>query len=160
MKIPQEYFLLIIIGLFVFAYLLDLVVEPLQLRLTSPYEYFQPQNLSQYPFSSVSIFIKALAVFLTPLWVMAFFSSKGMAKPSILLVLSALLQLYAIQDVVSRSEVVPLEWALSFSLAGLMLLPFVVLFFIRSMIISAHANLTSSSMKEAIKRAQEEAKEE
>jgi hypothetical protein len=161
-KIAKEYSLLIIIGLFIFAYLLDLAVEPLVLKLVSPYRYFQPQTFQQYPFSTVSIFIKAIAILFSPLWLLSFFdiASSSFFKPSILLVLSALLQLYAIQEVASRTGVVSLEWALSFTLAGLFLIFPTILLFIRSIVVSLHRNLTSASMQEAIKKAQQESSQE
>jgi hypothetical protein len=148
--------------LFVFAYLLDLAVEPLVLKLASPYQYFQPQILQQYPFSTVSIFIKAFAVLFSPLWLLSFFdiANNSFFKPSALLVLSALLQLYAIQEVASQTGLVSMEWALSFTLAGLFLILPTILFFIRSLVVSLHRNLTSASMQEAIKKAQQEVSQE
>lgn len=156
MKIPREYSLLIIIGLFILAYLLDLVVNPLDLSLPTPYHFFQPTLMASFPFSTFSVLIKAVAIFLTPLWLLSFFTYEGFAKPSILLVLAGLMQLYAIQDVATKAEVIPLEWALSLAASGFLLFIPTIFLFIRAFIISAHQNLTDAKMKEAIKRAQEE----
>ena len=158
MKIPKEYSLLFIIGLFVLAYILDLIVEPLNLTLTSPYKFFQPEYMSAFPFSTMSVFIKAIALFSTPLWLLSFFESKGFAKPAILLVWSALTQLYAIQDLNAKSELIPIEWSLSLSAAGLALLLPTIMLFIRAIVSSAHSNLTTVKMQEAIKQSQEEEK--
>lgn len=160
MKIPKEYILLFIIGAFLLAYILDLVVDPLNIKLLTPYAFFNPEIMFLYPFSTTSIFIKALAIFISPLWLMSFFEGKGFAKPSILLVLASLIQLYAIQDISLVTRLIPMEWSLSFSLAGAALLVPTVWFFIKAAIFSAHSNLTSIKMTEAIKLAQEEAKKE
>lgn len=57
-----------------------------------------------------------------------------MAAAGILLVISGLLQLYALQDVASRSYVVPLEWSLAFTLAGVLLLLPTLLYFLAGLV--------------------------
>ncbi len=160
MKIPREYSLLFVIGLFASAYLLDAVVQPLDLTLPSPYHYLQSAYMSVYPFTSFSILIKALGVFLAPLWLLSFFSDRGFGKVSVLFIVSIAMQLYAYQDVATHAELIPLEWALSISVAGLALLLPVVYLFIKSMLLSAHANLTSVRMQEKIEEAQVRAKQD
>lgn len=152
MKLPKEYSLLGIIGLFLLAYILDYIVDPLSLDLVSPYHFFQPHIMSQFPFSTVSVFIKAAALFFSPLWLMAFFKDKGYAKPILLLVLSGLVQLYAIQDLATRAQVIPLEWALSLTAAGAALLIPTIFLFFRAMIVSAHRNLSDAKKEESFRQ--------
>jgi hypothetical protein len=160
MKIPKEYSLLFIIGLFILAYVLDLIVEPLSLALASPYAYFKPQMMSSFPFSTTSIFIKATAVFLMSLWIISFFNDKSFVRPVVLLVWAGLIQLYAIQDIVTRAELIPIEWSLSLAVAGLALLIPTIMLFIKASIVMVHSNLTNVRMQEAIKKAQQEAEQE
>lgn len=152
--------MLFIAGLFILGYLLDLVVEPLNLTLASPYAFFQSEQIYAFPFSTTSIIIKAVAMFLTPLWLFSFFSSKGFAKPIILLVLAGLIQLYSAQDIMTNSKLLPLEWTLSMTAAGFALFVPTAYFFIKAFLTSAHDNLTNVKMQEAIKQAQLSAKEE
>lgn len=159
MKVSKEYVLLFIVALFLLAYLLDLAVEPLDLAIQSPYYFFNSDLMSAFPFSTVSIFIKALALFLTPLWLFSFFDSKGFAKPILLLLWSALIQLYAVQDVVTKAELVPLEWALSLTASGLALLIPTLVFFIKAIIRSVHRNLSNVRIEEAIKQSQQDSRE-
>ena len=118
----QEYILVIIIGLLILAYVLDAVVNPLKLSLPSPYHFFDPQILSKYTFTTTSIVIKAVALIMAPLWFLSFLDFNKLTKGSILLVLSGLMQLYALQDVATGAQVIPLEWSLSLTLTGVVLL--------------------------------------
>ncbi len=118
----------------ILAYVLDAVVNPLALRLPTPYHYFTPTIISQYPFTTVSIVLKALAVVILPLITFSSLGLKKMAQAATLLVISALLQLYALQDVATRAFVVPLEWSLAFTLAGVILLLPTLLYFLTGLI--------------------------
>ncbi|MFC1627270.1 hypothetical protein ACFL18_01785 [Patescibacteria group bacterium] len=141
MKLPKEYTMVIIIGLFLLAYLLDVLVDPLQINLVTPYHYLQPQHLTRYPFTTASILIKSIALFITPLWILSFFSKHFYAKGGTLLVLASLMQLYAIQEIATNTQIIPLEWSLSLSIGGAALLLPSILFILTG---------AAQSMKEKI----------
>ena len=131
MKIAKEYQLLIIGGLFLLAYVLEALVNPLTIKLATPYSYLSPLNLFKYPFTTAVIAIKSVALFWTPLLLLSFINKAYAAKGSILLVLAGLLQLYSLQEIATGAQVIPLEWSLAFSVAGLLLLIPTIIFFIR-----------------------------
>ena len=118
----QEYILVIIIGLLILTYVLDAVVNPLKLQLPTPYHFFDPGILSKYPFTTTSIVIKSVALFLAPVWFLSFLDLSKLTKGAIILVLSGLMQLYSLQDVAIGGRVIPLEWSLSLTLTGVALL--------------------------------------
>jgi hypothetical protein len=155
MKIAKEYSLLFIVGMFVLAYILDLVVTPLSLPLESPYEFFRSDLIYNFPFSTLSIAIKSIALFLSPLWIMSFFYSQGFAKPIIILIWSSMTQLYAVQDIVTKSRLISMEWSLSLAASGFALFIPIIYLFVKVVIRSAHKNLTNVKMEEAIKKSQE-----
>jgi hypothetical protein len=159
MKIPKEYSLLIIIGLFVFAYVLDSVVKPLSLTLKSPYEFFTSETMALFPYSTASIIVKTIALFLTPLWLFSFSKSKGFGKPAILLIWASLIQLYAVQNVATKARTIPLEWSFALAAAGFVLLFPTVYLFLKALLYTAHRNLTNARMQEAIEQAQLKSKE-
>jgi hypothetical protein len=159
MKIAKEYSLLFIIGLFVLAYLLDLVVTPLNIPIKSPYQFFQSEYIFQFPFSTLSVAIKSIALFLAPLWFFSFFKDNGFAKPIILLVWAGLIQLYAVQDIVNKTRLISMEWSLSLAASGALLFLPTLYFFLKAIVFSMHSNLTNAKMEEAIKQAQTKAKE-
>jgi hypothetical protein len=138
----KEYTLIFIVGLFILAYVLDAVVDPLTIQLATPYSYFNPKNFSMYPFTTASIVIKTIGVFLTPMWLFSFFDGKAMAKGSLLLVFSGLIQLYAVQEVATGSQLIPLEYSLSLTLSGILLLIPAVIYLITGMFTSAHQSLS------------------
>ncbi len=144
----KEYTFVFIVGLFLLAYVLDAVVDPLDVILPTPYQYINPEIFSQYPFTSASIFIKALGIFLTPLWLLSFMEKQYSAKAVILLVLAGLTQLYGIQELATGANLLPIEWTVSLALAGAVLLVPTVLYFIRGMLSSASHGLIGPSLDE------------
>lgn len=126
----QEYVLIIIIGLLILTYVLEAIVNPLQLQLPSPYHFFDPTVLSKYIFSATSIMLRGVALIMASLWFLSFLHLSRLTKGAILLVISALMQFYALQDVATNSQVIPLEWSLSLTLTGVMLLVPAVLYII------------------------------
>lgn len=125
----KEHLLIIAVGFLILGYVLDAVVNPLasQLNLSTPYHFFTIANMSRFPFTYVSVLLKALGVIIGMLITLTSLGLKKFAKAGVLLVLSGLLQLYALQDVATQAYVVPLEWSLGFTLAGLLLfIPIIV----------------------------------
>lgn len=118
----QEHWLVAIIGLVIFAFIIDIIVPSITVNLITPYHYFIPENFITLPLTSTGIVIRALAIFIAPILFLSFTEWSGQIKGVILFVVSGLLQLYAIQDIVSGANVVPLGWSLSFALAGLALI--------------------------------------
>lgn len=136
----KEYFVMIAVGLFVLAYVLDAVTKPLTLGFTNPYQYFTPANLSVYPFSTTSIIFKAIALTITILLGISFIGN-AMASGGTLILLSGLLQFYALQDVASQAKVLPLEWSLALTLTGIALIVPAVLYFLSGMLQSVRHKL-------------------
>ncbi len=159
MKFSKEYALIIIVGLFLLAYLLDAVVNPLELNLPTPYHYLQPSIMGKYPFTTASVLIKSVALFLSPLWLMSFMTKHYMGKASFLLVLSSLVQLYALEDIVTKAQAVPIEWALSLSVAGVALLIRALVFFIQGIFVYLSENLGNARMEAALERQKQESEE-
>lgn len=122
MKIPKEYLLIIIVGLFLLSYLMDAVSDPLPLTYPTPYHYFSGANMSKYAFATAAILIRASAFVMAPLWLFSFFTMHPGAKGGIFLVLGSLMQLYALQEVATNARVIPFEWTMSLSAAGVILL--------------------------------------
>ena len=148
----KEYYIFLSVGLIILAYLLDVVANPLEvsMSLPTPYHYFTAENILKYAFTSTSILLKALAIVFSLPTILAALDLKSMAKGIILLISSGLLQLYALQDVATNARVIPLEWSLALTLAGLILLlpaiVFILLGFINSSKNEETPNSTSSTI--------------
>lgn len=118
----KEYVFVGLIGLYFLTYVLDAVVDPFQLQRATPYHYLTIDIFLKYPFTMTSVFLKGLLLFLTPLWLFSFFEKNYGLKAMILLVISGLLQLYAIQQVATAGVILPLEWTLALAYGGALLL--------------------------------------
>lgn len=126
---PKEYVLVLIVGLFLLAYLLEAVVDPLTVPLATPYEFLQNGYPARFPFTSAVIVVRSLAILLTPLWLLSFIPKAFQFKAIALLIVGTLLQLYSVQAVATPTVGIPLEWAISFALGGATLfLPMLVFF--------------------------------
>lgn len=68
MKIPKEQAFVLIVGLFLFAYLLEAIVDPLTVRLATPYAYFSAEYFLKYPFTTATVIIRGLSLFLAPVF--------------------------------------------------------------------------------------------
>lgn len=68
----KENLLIFTVGLFILSYVLDASVDPLTVDLSTPYQYLNPMIFTHFPFTTASIMIKALGMFLTPLLLLSF----------------------------------------------------------------------------------------
>lgn len=127
----KEYLLLSAVGLFILSYVLDAIVNPLNVPLATPYQFLNLDLISQYPFTTASIVIKGLGIIIATLLVLSLGGKHHTGKGAVLLVAIPLMQLYALQDIATGASTVPLEWSLSISLAGLALAIPMVWYFIR-----------------------------
>lgn len=145
MKIAKETSFIIIVGLYLLAYLLEAVVQPLAIDIATPYEYLKPEYLGQYPFTTASIVIRALAFLFTPLWLLSFLKRAYIGKGAALLVVGALMQLYSLQEVLTGTTLVPLEYSIALALAGALTLIPAVIFLITGMFTGAAEKITGKS---------------
>ena len=118
----KEYlFITIMVGLLL-AYLLEATVDPLSLKLATPYEYLNLKYASQFPFTAATIIIRSIAIFSIPLLFTSFFQGAYIGKAIFLVIFSALEQLYSLQEIATGTTLLPLEWSLALTLSGLILL--------------------------------------
>jgi hypothetical protein len=141
MKIPKEQVFITIIGLFLISYLLEAVVDPLVLKLATPYAYFSPVFFMKYPFTTATVIIRGLSLLLAPLFLLSFIPRGFFPKAGILLVVSALAQLYSLQEITSGTTLLPLEWSLSLTLAGISLALPITVYLIKGIVLSAKNKL-------------------
>jgi hypothetical protein len=133
-----EHLFVAVVGMFLLAYVLDAVVDPLNVPISQPFEYLSQSYMSRYPFSTASVLIRALALFLTPVLLVTFLRNAHAAKGGLLLITAILMMLYSIQQIATGAGTVPLEWALSLAYAGAALLLPSVYFMFVGIAVSTH----------------------
>jgi ABC-type tungstate transport system substrate-binding protein len=139
-----EFVLLTLVGMSILAYVLDAVVNPLHLPLATPYEFFHPAAFSLYPFSIISIALKALVIAIGVPWVLSFTGIHHLVRAGITLVILGLLQLYAVQDVATGANILSQEWALGLTLGGMLLIVPLIIHLILGMFQSVNKKLEKS----------------
>lgn len=126
----KEYIFLIIVVLFLISYVLDRVAGPVYIVLRSPFEYINPELLSRYPFTTVAIIIKTIALFSSILFVFSLFEKKFFTKAIVLAFLLTLFELYSIQQIANNINLIPIQWLITISWTGILLIPVVLIFLI------------------------------
>ncbi len=144
----KEVGIIIIVGLFILAYVIDLIAVPLSINLPTPYHFFDPEIIGIYPFTSTSIVIKALGIFLSTLFLLSLLPIGKLAKGATLLVISGLIQLYSLQSVATSTYIIPIEWIISLTLGGVVLLIPTILYLIFGLIKQAHTTILGSDEEE------------
>lgn len=137
----KEVVAIFIVGLFILAYVMDATVPPMNMPLATPYSYFDSTLITKNAFSSTSIIIKAIGIFLSTILILSALPIHKLAKGSSVLVISGLLQLYALQDIMTNSRLLPLEWSIALTLSGVMLILPAILYLITGMLKQAHTSI-------------------
>ncbi|MBI5126897.1 hypothetical protein HZA76_00360 [Candidatus Roizmanbacteria bacterium] len=117
----KEYSAVAILGLFILAYVFDSVAGPVTILLKSPFDYVNPDLLSRYPFTTVSIMIRTVALFSSVLLIFSFFQKKLLTKGLIIFFIAAMFVLYAIQELATGLEFIPIQWTMALTWTGLLL---------------------------------------
>ena len=126
----KEYFVVIAIAFFIFAYVLDWISGPFNITLRNPYQFLSEDVFLRYPFTAVSIAIRTVALLISVLVCVLLLQKKYLQKGIFLLILSALAQLYAIQQIATGMLLLSLQWILSLAFAGLTIIVPGVMFFV------------------------------
>jgi hypothetical protein len=134
----KDYVWYTLLGLFIFGFVLNRISGTIDLGIKNPYQFLNPTTLMTYPFSAVGIAAYSLAIAGTLMVAFSYLSRAYYVKAAILFFLAALGQLYAIQQLATRSRVTPTEVTLAIAFAGVLFLPYVVLLILKGLFSSAH----------------------
>lgn len=137
-----EYVVTTIIALFLLSSVLDFLAGPQKPLLTNPFAFWQSETIAVYPFTAVSIGMKTLVLCMSVLAALSLLQKKYLGKALFLLLLTALLELYAIQQLATGSQMISIEWSIAFATAGAVLLIPIVFFFILATGTLVHKNLS------------------
>lgn len=133
----KEYIAASILGLFILAYVFDSIAGPVGIALQSPFDYVNPNLLSRYPFTTVSIIIRTIALFSSILLLFSFFKKKLLTKGLIMFFIAAMFVLYSIQQLATGLEFIPIQWTMALTWSGLFLIIPSIIFIILGLIFTA-----------------------
>lgn len=118
----KEYVTVVAIALFILSYVIDWLAGPIGISIRNPFHFLQQPIISTYPFTAVSVGLKAVVIIISILTLLSLIAEKQLAKGVFLVFLAALFELYSIQQIATGSGVVPLPWSLAFAFSGVFLL--------------------------------------
>ena len=138
----KEYLLITVVGFFLASYVLNYFAGPVVISVKNPLQFLTTATLSKYPFTAVEIGLRAIALFLSLIFVLSLMEKNYFLKAISSLIVGALEILYAIQQMATLSRLTPIQWTLSFAYAGLLSLPAIVYYLIRGVIEGVFSRLT------------------
>lgn len=130
----KEYIVVIATAFFILAYVLDQLSGSVVLPISSPLGFLTENYLRQFPLTAFAIAIRSIALMATVLLVLSFIEHAYFSKAAALFILGILSELYAIQQLATGMRFTNVQWTLSISYAGILLVPALILFIIGGLI--------------------------
>ncbi len=154
MQVKKEHLFLLVLALFIFAYVLSNISGHISIKVSNnPYSFLYDQsNLQRIPLTIFEIGVKTIALFLSLGLFLSLIEKKYFTKAIVILLLSLLTQLYAIQQIMTKGSLTSMQWTLSISYAGAISLLYVIYFIFQGIVYSINSKLIeNSSLKDKIK---------
>lgn len=152
----KEYLAIFAAALFILGYVLDILAGSLSVTLKNPFDFLKPTYLNTYPFTTVSIAMKSVALFTGILLTLTFIEKKYLAKGVFLLFLAAMMELYSIQQIATHGNLIPLVWSIALAFTGVFLILPSVIFLILGLVKIAQKNISSNPYDKVTREEPEE----
>lgn len=130
----KEYFLVTALAFFGLAYILDYFAGPISFALTTPLTFLTKSYLNSYPLTAFAVMIRALGIFISLLLLFSVIEKQYFVKAFTIFVISVLVELYAVQQIATGMRTTSIQWTLSISYAGMILVTAIVYFIIAGII--------------------------
>jgi len=127
----KETFFVFAIGLFILAYVIDYISGPVSIIIKNPFQYLDPTILSKFPLTTVGVICRSIGIFISVLLLWSLFDRIYMVKAVTTFLLSALFELFAIQQIATGMRTVTIQWILSLAYTGILLLLPVIIYVIK-----------------------------
>jgi hypothetical protein len=130
----KEYFFITAIVLILLAYGIDSISGAVYFATKSPFGFFRPEVISQYPLSTLGIFARSIGLFMIT-WLSLSFINRYFFQKFIGLVIVAIISnLYAIQQMATGIKITTPQWSMSIAYAGILLLIPATIYLIKGLI--------------------------
>ena len=129
----KEIWVLIAIALLIMASVLDSFAGTVNIVVgNNPFSFLAVGSLVTYPFTAVALGVRSLGLFFLVLTAFSTIERQYVIKMMGALLLGVLAELYTVQQLATGSSVTPLNWTLSFSYAGVLLVPAFIYYLFRA----------------------------
>lgn len=127
----KEITFVVALCMFAFAYILDFLAGGVSFVVANPVVFISNNMLTRFPLTAAGIFIRTIAIFLTILVVYSAIKGRYFTKAFISLAAAIFAEAYAIQQLSTGVRTTPIQWTLSISYAGVLMLVLVVYYFLK-----------------------------
>lgn len=149
----KEYIGVTICALFLLSYVLDYLAGPFTLTVTNPFLFIQ-QHLSVYPFTAAGIGIKTLGLFLSMILITLFIEKKYFVRALVVFFTATLFEFYAIQQLATGQQLIPIQWTLALSYTGVLLLLLTGIYIIIGIVLGIYGTFADDDVDSFINRPQ------
>lgn len=149
----KEYIGVTICALFLLSYVLDYLAGPFTLTVTNPFLFIQ-QHLSVYPFTAAGIGIKTLGLLLSMILITLFIEKKYFVRALVVFFTAALFEFYAIQQLATGQQLIPIQWTLALSYTGVLLLLLTGIYIIIGIVLGIYGTFADDDVDSFINRPQ------
>ena len=132
----KEYFLVAAFAFFGLAYVLDYFAGPISFALTTPLTFLTKSYLNSYPLTAFAVAIRALGIFISLLLLFSVVEKQYFVKAFTIFVIAVLAELYAVQQIATGMRTTSIQWTLSISYAGMILISAIIYYLIAGIIYS------------------------
>lgn len=151
----KEYLAIIGVAFFILGYVMDLLAGPIYIPLQSPFDFLKQPIISTYPFTAASVGLKVTVIIIGILISISFIAEKQLAKGIFLVFLTALFELYSIQQIATGNRLISLPWSLGFAFSGILLLMPALIYVVVGLGRLLHRKITKEPYDTVTKDAQE-----
>lgn len=149
----KEYIGVTICALFLLSYVLDYLAGPFTLTVTNPFLFIQ-QHLSVYPFTAAGIGIKTLGLLLSMILITLFIEKKYFVRALVVFFTATLFEFYAIQQLATGQQLIPIQWTLALSYTGVLLLLLTIIYIIIGIVLGIYGTFADDDVDSFINRPQ------
>jgi hypothetical protein len=130
--------------LFLISYLVDRFSGVVNIVIKNPFLFINQVYLTQYPLTALAIGFKALGLLISVVLILSFIEKLYFAKAGIVIFVGIISELYAIQQTATGMRTTPIQWTLSFALAGILfIIPFIY-YIIKGIVTSLYSKLSEA----------------
>jgi len=137
----KEYFLVTAIAFFILAYVLDYFAGPISFAITTPLTFLTKSYLNSYPLTAFAVAIRSLGIFISLTLLFSVIEKQYFVKAFTIFVIAVLAELYAVQQIATGMRTTTIQWTLSISYAGMILVLAIIFYLIAGIIYSIKEKL-------------------
>jgi hypothetical protein len=130
----KEYFLIFAISLLVLSHIIDSISGPISLSIKNPYQFLNQETILKLPLTAVGILARTLGIAIGTVLTLSLINRMFFLKATTIFFLAIIFNLFAIQQIATNTRTVTLQWILSLSYSGLLMLLPALIYLIKGFI--------------------------